>query len=601
MKSTPTLRDLRIRLRLLRDEAKEDMALLQCLRATRRRAGVIGELSEDLDLQLERSEAAAVITLVGATGAGKSTLLNALAGQEIAREGVDRPTTTVPTIYAPEDADVTELAAAGSTVGGEARVVRYATGAHGGDAHVFIDAPDLNSIAPEHAARVNALAQRSDVLLVVLHRQSVVEAVPAEFVDGFAARRALVFVLNRADELTDASRAALLAQIEEFAVSRWQTQDVPILAVSARRAKDAPEGEDRQALRTMLSQVLGGQGTARIRRHNVLGTVASLAQVFSVVRADVEVDLDALPAEVESGMERLAERLAATSAERWELSGAALREELLAESVRRWDGPGGWALRWGAVDVLGAGAAGLLLRRHPLLAAGTALGAAAVAGVRKAADELRVEEVNPLLPGAQEIDAAYRIGLMPARVRVGRLCAEESAFALPSQDEVAGTVATVVASAWRELMDIDLPRAAERSGLRFFRWLLDLPIYALVVWIVYRALVGFASAEYVGVDLLLNTALIAGAYLLLVRSLVRMILRRRAQRLLRAATIRCKLELDRWYEERDAELRRRVAQFRAALERLCTLDVVWRHRLAAPAASEGLALLGNSDKQARRD
>jgi ATPase subunit of ABC transporter with duplicated ATPase domains len=50
-----------------------------------------------------------VITLVGSTGAGKSTLLNALAGRRIAQEGVDRPTTREPVVYAPEDADLGEL------------------------------------------------------------------------------------------------------------------------------------------------------------------------------------------------------------------------------------------------------------------------------------------------------------------------------------------------------------------------------------------------------------------------------------------------------------------------------------------------------------
>src|SRR5262247_240441 len=93
---------LRAHLDQLRTRLHDDIAIVSALRAvTQRRA--------DLDRQIGRVQRAAVITLVGATGAGKSTLLNALAGRRIAREGIDRPTTRRPVIYAPHDADVSEL------------------------------------------------------------------------------------------------------------------------------------------------------------------------------------------------------------------------------------------------------------------------------------------------------------------------------------------------------------------------------------------------------------------------------------------------------------------------------------------------------------
>ena len=89
---------LRARLRRLRAAARADIDRVAGLRAVTERRTEIDELLADLDRQLERIDAAAVITLVGATGAGKSTLLNALAGRTIAEEGVDRPTTRRPTI-----------------------------------------------------------------------------------------------------------------------------------------------------------------------------------------------------------------------------------------------------------------------------------------------------------------------------------------------------------------------------------------------------------------------------------------------------------------------------------------------------------------------
>ena len=92
----------------------------RCARSRERRPE-LDRLLADLDRQIARVQRAAVITLVGATGAGKSTLLNALAGRRIAQEGVDRPTTRRPVIYAPLDADVGELAGAEVERAGRAR------------------------------------------------------------------------------------------------------------------------------------------------------------------------------------------------------------------------------------------------------------------------------------------------------------------------------------------------------------------------------------------------------------------------------------------------------------------------------------------------
>ena len=75
---------MRHELRALRIELEADVEAVRGLHAVERQAARIEELLEDLDRQLERVQAAAVITLVGATGAGKSTLLNALVGHSVA-------------------------------------------------------------------------------------------------------------------------------------------------------------------------------------------------------------------------------------------------------------------------------------------------------------------------------------------------------------------------------------------------------------------------------------------------------------------------------------------------------------------------------------
>src|SRR5262249_18785701 len=151
-----------------------------------------------------RGEAALVVALVGATGAGKSTLLNALAGETLAPEGADRPTSREAVLYAPEDAP---LGALGEV---PARKVRYPVreGAPG-SGQVFVDTPDLNSVAATHRELARAVLEQADLALVVLHRGSVAEAVQAEFLADFARRRRLVLVLNFGDQLGAEARAEL--------------------------------------------------------------------------------------------------------------------------------------------------------------------------------------------------------------------------------------------------------------------------------------------------------------------------------------------------------------------------------------------------------
>ena len=579
MTDVSSARSWRMRLQLLREDLRADVASVGELRAVARRRPIFEELLADLDRQLDRSEAAAVITLVGATGAGKSTLLNAIARQEIAREGVDRPTTSAATVYAPRDADVSALVAGGADRAGAPSVVRYTPVDGESGAHVFVDAPDMNSVEPRHAELLRDLAQRSDVLLVVLHRQSVVEAAPVEFLDGFAERRALGFVLNRADELTDEAREALLAQLRRLVAERWNVGEAPILALSARRAKEEPGGADRRSLVEMVARLLGGRAIQRIRRHNALGTASMLASEFADVRDEVVADLAALPDDVAAGVETLATQIVHASEERWRLHRTDMNELLWAETARRWEGPGGWALRVGGVEAIGMGAAGALARSHPLLAVGTAVTAAAASGVRKVVQQRRLYEDNPMLPSGADLDAAHRAALAPVRIRVGRLCGDTDALGLPDEGETRAAVSAAVDSAWRTLIERDLPQAAERSSIRYVRWLLDLPVYGLVAWLVYRSVMGFAAGNYIGVDLLLNSGLLVVVYLVAVRLLVRAALRRRARRLLERASQGSRSGLEEWRDRVVENLRERIDALTATLGRLAQIDAVWLRKL----------------------
>lgn len=559
----------RAELRRLRHELSLDLRRVAPLRCMQQRQEWLEELVDDLDRQLDRSESAAVVTLVGATGAGKSTLLNAIAGREIAREGVDRPTTSKATIHAPVDAVLDALMVPG------AQVETYQP-ANDAEAYVLIDAPDMNSIAEEHAEVARALLQRSDVLLVVMHRQSIVEAAPVELLDEFARRRALAFVLNRADELTNEAREALLAQIATLARERWHVPEAPVIALSARRARLEPRGQDRSRLRELLASLVGSQAVARIRRHNALGTAAQLAEVAAEARNESHGDREALVRELAEALAQLGARVADESTERWQMRRTEMERRLRLEVARRWDGPVGWVLRLGGRDLLGMGAAGWIARRHPLVGAGAAVGAVAAAAVQDSVSEHSWRDSQVLLPAPMELAQLYRHVMAPVRIRLGRLYASDGGMPLPADDVVFAALADAIDTSWCRLVERDLPRAAEHSWVRYLRLLLDAPVYGLLAWVVYHAAVGFVQERYVGIDMLTNVALLGSVYLLIVRAAVARGLSWRARILLRAAVVDARSEVEAWSQGLETEATRQLTGQVQALERLADLPQRWQ-------------------------
>lgn len=575
--------DMRHALSALRAELGRDVAGLRSLRPVAAHDAELDDLAADLDHQLDRVRGAAVITLVGATGAGKSTLLNALAGATVATEGESRPTTTAPVIYRPRDADVRELTR--GLPGAAPRVADYDP-AGGGRwrGQILIDAPDVNSVATDHREVVGALAAKSDVLVIVAHRQSIAELSSVAFVDAFAGRRGMLFVLGRADELTAEARAELLAQLTTLARERWGAVDPRVVAVSARRVQAGEEDEDWRQLVATLDELVTGERLGRVRRHNALGTAGHYGALFAAIAdAGLAADLDELSSSLDAGLEGWRRRIERALEERLALRRADVVAMLWNESARRWEGPGGWALRVGGLSALGLSAGAALARRNPLLAAGAAAGAFAVDKARDSVRERSLRDASGLLPGSTELADAWRAELGQARLVARNLTGEPDGLGVPDAQTLAEHAALATDEAWHQLMDRDLPAAAERAFGVPLRLLVDVPVYALGGWVVVQAVRGYFEEQYVGIDFLLNTALILMAWLFLARTLCRSVLGRQTGALLAAVRSHGTSALQTATDLAATPAREAVAGQREALDRLRQAPERWRARVLGDA------------------
>jgi hypothetical protein len=352
-----------------------------------------------------------------------------------------------------------------------------------------------------------------------------------------------------------------------------------VLAISARAAQSQPNAPGWADLCQALQALVRESAIHGVRRLNAIGTAASIEHLFSEVSDAIGGDLDQLPQEADKGIEALAEKVASEVSTRLELRRADLCALLWGEAAKRWDGPGGWALRSGGLGSLGLGSAAALATRSPLLAAGAAAGALAAHQVQKTLRDRRVADTAGLMPSGGEFAAWYKESLATARVRAGRLVGEPQALGLPDLDSARDQTAIAVAESWDTLLERDLPDAAERSVLRFLRLILDAPVYALAAWVLYKVGTGFVAGEYAGVDFLLNAALILAAYLFALRLVVRRGLAARARKLLGDVIQRTRAAIAAQNEAVRDSIRRSHAERRALLERLTHLEDHWRANL----------------------
>ncbi len=572
----------------LMDELLKDWKGLKQLSALEPARDRVEGLLADLEAQRSRVDKAAVMTLVGSTGAGKSTLLNALVGREIAVAGEARPTTRQPVIYRPQDADVSEWIA--DLPGPTPRIEEYAEGGGGvWSGQILIDAPDTNSVERENREVVQALAERSDVLVVVAHRQAVVEASTVQFLDAFKGMRGLLFVLGHGDTLSERGRRELAEQFEKIAIQRFGVEQPRIHVLSPLQALDGPGSPGWSEFCEDLQQAtLAGQ-LSRVRRYNAIGTTEQLTAALAPLTPSISNQLGELQGLLQAVPEIYLRDVLGEVRKRFDLRSRDVQGLLWDEVGRRWTGPGGMALRVGGLSSMGLGAGAWLARRNPLLAAGAAVGALATQKFQTAGRERSMRDGSEWLPGRGDLKRIYDSAFAPLKLAQRRLGGIDLAF--PSEAQVADGLHAAVGESLAQLLDSDLMDQAQQGARTPWKVIVDLPVYALGLWILVRAVSGFVAGEYVGMDFLVNAALLAGAWLFLARHATRFLLRRRATALVEGIKAGLQDRVRRTLESDLQASSTLVDERSEGLARWSELHATWRDRILQSAPSPAI----NSD------
>lgn len=169
------------------------------------------------------------VGLFGATGSGKSSVFNALAGHEVARAGVTRPTTSQPSAALWHDEGSAPLL--------DWLQVREAWVADdpGPVPLVLLDLPDFDSIATENRLVAERLAGQVDVLVWVVDPQKYADRViHRDYLRPLAHQQSVTLVvLNQIDRLPEREVPRVVRSLQGLLAEDGLT-DARVFPVSAR-------------------------------------------------------------------------------------------------------------------------------------------------------------------------------------------------------------------------------------------------------------------------------------------------------------------------------------------------------------------------------
>jgi len=216
-----------------------------------------------------------VVALFGGTGVGKSSLLNRIAGESIARVGVERPTSREVTIYLHASIELADLPP-------ELPLDRVQVSRHHNDACreiVWIDAPDIDST--EEANRRCALAWLPHTHLVcyVVSPERYKDDAGWRVLRERGDRHGWMFILNRWDE-------GHAAQRDDFARLLGEAGfETPLVATTSCSKRATPTPDELDVIHRRIARLLDEHGVVLLNQQVERTRLQDLRGVMRVAMA----------------------------------------------------------------------------------------------------------------------------------------------------------------------------------------------------------------------------------------------------------------------------------------------------------------------------
>ncbi len=225
------------------------------------------------DLFVDEQARPLVVAFFGGTGVGKSSLLNRLAGEEVARTGVERPTSREVTVYVHEAVALADLP-------GDLPVEAVQIKRHRADVQrelLWLDAPDIDST--EAANRQNALAwlPHVDLVCYVVSPERYRDDIGWRVLKERGHRHGWLFVMNRWDEGDVQQAQDFVRMLDEAGF-----EDPVLLRTSCNPGGALPSEDQFAQLQETLVALLRAHGVRELTRLGHRARLQELRKVLEV-------------------------------------------------------------------------------------------------------------------------------------------------------------------------------------------------------------------------------------------------------------------------------------------------------------------------------
>ena len=248
-------------------------------------------------------DAPLLVLLLGPTGAGKSSLLNTIAGAEVSKAGVLRPTTRDAVLYASES-DSHRILASSRLAAMPKERLKLAAAPASSDGVAVIDAPDIDSVERDNRELADVLVETSDLCVFVTTATRYADLVPWEVLRRVRERGLpLVVVLNRvpADEHDRATVVADAKRLLGQASTPSAQGPMDLIVIDEGDIEPRVSGLAYEKTRPLLERIARLAAEADERRTvattALAGALSGLAPLANAIADDLEheaIDADAL-------------------------------------------------------------------------------------------------------------------------------------------------------------------------------------------------------------------------------------------------------------------------------------------------------------------